>query len=91
MKSVTSVLIVLASLTACTPATSNNKLNAPDVREYSSEKQLAAEKEVRGMACPVLTDFAIDYCVMRDQSRVLLGEKPRCTKKLKTLKTTHPR
>ena len=91
MKSATSVLMLLALLTACTPATSNNKLNAPDVREYSLETQLAAEREVRGGSCPALITFAIDYCVMRDQSRILLGEPPKCTKKLKTSKIIRPR
>lgn len=78
MKYATVALMCLLSLTACsTPA--SNKLTAPSVVEYSAAKQKAAAAEIIGGACPVLTEFAQDYCVMRDQSRILSGKKPTCT------------
>ncbi len=73
-------LMCLMSLSACNSAGSN-KLIAPGVVEYTAAKQGAAAAEIMKGACPVLTEFAQDYCVMRDQSRIIKGEKPTCTKK----------
>lgn len=70
----------LLSLTACAD-TGFNKLTAPTVVEYSGATQEAAAREVLSGACPTLTTFLQDYCVMRDQSRVAKGLKPTCTKK----------
>lgn len=80
MKYAIAGLMCLMSLSACSSAGSE-KLTAPDVVQYSAAKQDAAAKEILGGACPVLNEFAQDYCVMRDQSRILKGEKPTCTKK----------
>lgn len=70
-------------LASCTPATFNGnqqlKLVAPDIIQYSKETQFMAAKEVEGGSCPALTQFAEDYCVMRDQARILKGEAPICT------------
>lgn len=75
-------------LASCTSATFNDQkqlsLVAPDVIQYTREKQEAAAKEVEAGSCPILTDFGQDYCVMRDQARILRGEKPICTIKWST-------
>ena len=84
MKSVICGLILALSLTGCALASFEKdarKLTAPDVIVYADAQLEAAADETEGGACPVLTEFAKDYCVMRDQARVLRGEKKRCTLK----------
>lgn len=82
MKFAIAALIPMLLLTACS-STGFNKSVAPSVVEYLSVKQEAAAKEISSGSCPTLTEFMQDYCVMRDQSRVLRGDSPTCTNKAK--------
>lgn len=77
MKYAIVALMCLISLSACTKAVSNT---APSIVEYSKAKQKAGGREVDSGACPVLTEFLQDYCVMRDQARVAQGKDPTCTR-----------
>lgn len=80
MKYAIVALTCLLLLTAC-GSTGFEKMTAPAVVEYSGQKQEAAAKEIESGSCPVLTEFTQDYCVMRDQSRIMQGKKPTCTVK----------
>jgi len=76
-------LIVLASgvlLTACAPVLSDstaeiNRANYPIVKQYDDKTLDSAAAELDGGSCPVLADMVVDYGQMRDETRVLLGEK----------------
>jgi hypothetical protein len=66
-------------LTACGTDLSDKsaditKVNLPIVQEYDEEIQDAAAQEMALQHCPVLNKFTVDYGIMRDETRVLLGE-----------------
>lgn len=46
----------------------------PDIIRYSGEIQLKAANEIESGKCPALTEFAKDFLVMRDQTRIIKGE-----------------
>ena|GEM_PF-4166978 len=81
MKSATFALICASFLTGCAQDASKaaQVLTAPDVVVYSRDQLTQAADEIDAGTCPMLAEFARDYCVMRDQSRALAGKKPVCT------------
>lgn len=76
-------LIGLASsalLTGCESTLSDssaeiNQVNYPIVVEYDAQTQEKAAAELEGGSCPVLSEMIVDYGQMRDETRVLLGQK----------------
>lgn len=50
-----------------------NKVTLPIVVEYDRDIMLSAAEEMK--ACPSLSVLAVDYGQMRDEVRVLLGDK----------------
>lgn len=73
--------MLLLCLPACAAVDSKatRTLTAPDVVAYTRAQQAQAADELERCGCPVLEEMMRDYCVMRDQSRVLQGKKPTCT------------
>lgn len=74
-------LILALLLTGCATASFEEharELVAPDVVVSSTEQLTKAATEVETQEVPQLTEMMKDYCVMRDQSRTLKGEKPQC-------------
>lgn len=51
------------------------RLTAPDVINYPDSLMVQAAGELEGGSCPALSVLTVDYGVMRDQSRILSGEK----------------
>ena len=66
MKFVLIVLTMTASLSGCAKAPINI---VPAIPDYTKEQQNQAADEVEAKSCPMLTNFAIDYLVVRDQIR----------------------
>ena len=67
-------LLSAALLSGCSTIRSN-ELTAPDIINYPEETRAKAAEEMTGGSCPVLNEMIVDYGVMRDQSRILKGEK----------------
>lgn len=44
----------------------------PDLQQYTRAQEIAAAAEMKGGQCRVLSDFMVDYSVMRDQTRALM-------------------
>lgn len=74
MKYAIIALLSVALLTGCETIRSD-ALTAPDVINYPQETLDKASTEMEGGSCPVLNEMIVDYGVMRDQSRLLKGEK----------------
>ena len=74
MKYAIIALLSVALLTGCETIRSD-ALTAPDVINYPQETFDKAAIEMEGGSCPVLNEMIVDYGVMRDQSRLLKGEK----------------
>lgn len=74
MKYAIIALLSVALLTGCETIRSD-ALTAPDVINYPQEMLNKAATEMEGGSCPVLNEMIVDYGVMRDQSRLLKGEK----------------
>lgn len=77
--SVLSVLLSSVLLTGCGTARFDAsaevvKVNLPTVQQYDKETQNKAAEEMESGQCSVLSDLIVDYGVMRDETRVLLGE-----------------
>lgn len=85
-------LILALCLTGCAGARSEEgrALTAPDVVVYSRAQLSQAADELERCKCPQLEDMMKDYCVARDQSRLLQGKKTVCTKKPLTLSVKQP-
>lgn len=72
-------LALIGQLTGCSAASTNDtlelgKVNLPTVIEYDVEIQQQAAAEIKADHCPILTSFAVDYGVQRDELRVLHGK-----------------
>lgn len=50
-----------------------NVVNYPLVKEYGRNELNSAASELESGLCPSLNNMIIDYGVMRDETRVLLG------------------
>lgn len=70
-------LLFLALLTGCAKVISEDaiKLTTADIVVYDKVTAKAAAAEIESNQCPMLNMFAVDYGVMRDQTRVAKGEK----------------
>lgn len=70
------IIALLSSvlLTGCAQARSD-KITAPGVINYPQETLDKAAEEMDSGSCPVLNELTVDYGVIRDQSRVLKGER----------------
>lgn len=80
VRSVLIGLVLSVSLTGCAPALSNssadiNKVNYPIVVEYDGATLDQAAGELESGTCPALANMTVDYGQIRDETRVLLGEK----------------
>ena len=74
----TIALLTLFLSSGCAQVASNFKafqMTAPDVVSYSRDVQNKAAVEIQSGKCPVLSSFAADYSVMRDQSRLITKGK----------------
>lgn len=73
------VLLLLGSLTGCETALSDTKdlgqVSYPTVVVYDQATQKAAAGEITAGSCPVMSDMLVDYGQVRDEIRVLLGQK----------------
>lgn len=67
-------LLSIALLTGCETIRSEF-LTAPDVIVYPKEVLDKAAAEMKSGVAPTLNELVVDYGVMRDQSRVLKGQK----------------
>lgn len=68
-------LLILLILSGCVNTNTDYKackVTAPVIVQYSNASQDKAADEIQGGSCPMLANFASDYEVMRDQSRLLL-------------------
>lgn len=74
MRYVIIALLSFALLTGCETIRSD-ELTAPDVINYPEESRMQAADEMEGGSCPMLNEWIVDYGVMRDQARLLKGEK----------------
>lgn len=70
-----SVLLTGCGSTLSDSAAEINTVNYPIVVEYDAQTQDKAAVELESGACPVLSEMVVDYGQMRDETRVLLGEK----------------
>jgi len=68
------VLLSAVLLTGCEIIRSD-ALTAPDVINYPQETLNKAADEMASGVAPTLNEMIVDYGVMRDQSRLLKGEK----------------
>ena len=68
------VLLSAVLLTGCETIRSD-ALTAPDVINYTQEVLDKAALEMESGVAPTLNEMIVDYGVMRDQSRLLKGEK----------------
>lgn len=77
MKQGICALILALCLTGCATADSRESraLTAPDVVAYTLQQQRQAADELEACVCPVVLDMMKDYHVMRNQSRILAGQK----------------
>jgi hypothetical protein len=69
------VLLTGCASTLSDSAADINKVNYPIVVEYDAQTQDKAAVELESGACPVLAEMTVDYGQMRDETRVLLGQK----------------
>lgn len=83
----------MSSLTGCATASSKDSrsLIAPDVIQYSQKQLNTAVKEMRTYPIPQVTEMMKDYCIMRDQSRIMQGKKPVCIVKFGKSFKKYPR
>lgn len=72
-------LMLLALLTGCASANFDKtaqRVTAPTLVFYSPDRLGQAAAELTKCDAPVATGMMIDYGVMRDETRILLGQKP---------------
>lgn len=74
MKSAIIALLFSALLTGCETVRSD-ALTAPDVIIYDDQTLDKAADEMESGAAPTLNLMIVDYGIMRDQARILKGEK----------------
>lgn len=71
---------MLLLLAGCTAVPSDVKVCTgilPDVKPYTRAFQEEAAKEMDANKSPALSTMTVDYGVMRDQTRVALGQPTR--------------